>query len=627
MSVDHGNLYRLRPATAEPERQDAWRPQRDPPQLPKRRMWVALTILGILALVLAAQLVRYQAFGVIPKVDKLEKEYTVDRFLPRGSITDINGSPLSIEYYKYNIIVDPSLITDPETLGLKLGPFISKDPVELAQNIRANQAYQYLILAEDMGPAVVKSIEQYNEDDKNKDKLPVSIEAMPQRYYPEGNLLCHVLGFVPKNRVGYYGLEGYYDDFLRATSRIPRFRNDLQLTEDNDPTAVTWPESPYLPSYVQRDLVLTIDRMVQQMIESELAEGIKVHEAEAGMVIIMQPKTGAVLGLASWPDFNPNDYSLASDDSIYLNPTISQHYEPGSVFKLITYAAALEKKVITPETEYLDEDEFVHYELTVKNWDKRGRGKITAKDALAQSLNVTTAKVAIDVGSKDFYKAVTRFGFGQLTDVELEGEVPGIVKSPGKNGWYPADLAANSFGQGISVTPMQMANAVAAIAADGVLYQPHVVHQVIDGEKLRTIEPKPIQRAIASETAKTLTEMMVYTVENTPKAKISGYAVAGKSGTAEIPDTVADKSDTAEIPDADATGYTQEHTIATFVGFFPVDDPQFVILVRLDRPKTSRWATNTAAPVFNSIANKLIDLYAIPPDIIRLGMQTDEDQQ
>lgn len=614
MSVDHGNLYRLRPTTAETENQNGWRPPRDAPKLPKGRIWVTLALLGILALVLVAQLVRYQAFGVIPKVDKIEKETTVDRFLPRGSITDINGSPLAIEYYNYNITVDPVNIEEPEKLGLKLGPLISKDPGELAQKIRENKdkKNRYLILAENMGPAVVKGIEEY-EESKEED-LPVIIEAMPQRYYPEGNLLCHVLGFVPKNRVGYYGLEGYYDDFLRATSRNPRLRNTPKPIGGNDHAAIRWPESPFLPSYVQRDLVLTIDRMIQNMIETELAEGIKEYEAETGTVIVLQPKTGAVLGLASWPDFNPNDYALVSGDSVYLNPATSQLYEPGSVFKLITYAVALDEKIITPETEYMDEDKFVFYEQIVRNWDKRGRGKVTAREALSQSLNVTTAKIAIDVGSSDFYKAVTRFGFGQLTNVELEGEVAGIVKSPGKNGWYPADLAANSFGQGISVTPMQMANAVTAIATGGVLYQPHVVHQVIDGEKLRTIEPKPIRRAISVETAETLTEMMVYTVNNTPKAKISGYAVAGKSGT-------------AEIPDPDAPGYTQEHTIASFVGFFPVDDPQFVILVRLDRPKTSRWATNTAAPVFRSIAKELINLYAIPPDIIRLGMQTTEDRQ
>ncbi len=622
MSVDRGNLYRIRPTAAESQLTNTRQPSRDVINLPKSRIWVALALLGILALVLSAQLVRYQAFGVLPKVDRVGKSATVDPFLARGTITDINGSPLAIEYYTYDITVDPSTIKDPDEFTSDLGDFLNIDAAELSQKIREAKDSRYLVLVKDTGPAVVERIEAENkrrDEEKDPDKrekepsFPIVVEAKPNRYYPEGNLLCHVLGFVPKNRIGYYGLEGYYDDFLRATSRNPRLFDAPKPAGADGAATSAWPDSPYLPSYVQRDLVLTLDRMVQHMIETKLAEGIKEHEAEAGTVIILQPKTGAVLGMASWPDFNPNDYGLVSDDSTYLNPAISQLYEPGSVFKLITYATALEQKIITPETEYLDEDEYVYYEQTVKNWDQRGRGKVTAKEALAQSLNVTTAKIAVDVGSADFYKAVTRFGFGQLSNVELEGEVAGIVKSPGKNDWYPADLATNSFGQGISVTPIQMANAVGAIASDGVLHRPHVVHQVIDGDKLRTIDPNPMRRAISPETAETLTEMMVYTVNNTPKAKISGYAVAGKSGT-------------AEIPDPDAPGYTQELTIATFVGFFPVDDPQFVVLVRLDRPKSSRWATNTAAPVFRSIAKELINLYAIPPDIVRLGVQPTDEQ-
>ena len=608
MSVEHGNLYRIRPITAEP-RPDAWQPQQDASKLPKRRIWVALAFLGIFALVLSAQLVRYQAFGVVPKVDG-GKRAVVDPLISRGSIVDRNGHPLATEYYVYNVIVDPSHITDPGSFALKIGPLLNQDPGEIIQKIEESKGRRYLVLAKDMGPEIVKLIEA--KEEKDEKPLGVDVEAKPQRYYPEGNLLCHVLGFVPPNRSGYYGLEGYYDDFLRPGTPILKLQSPPKPVGNTGGASSALPDSLFVPSYVQQDLVLNIDRIIQHTIETELVEAIREYEAEAGTVIVLEPKTGAVLGMASWPDFNPNDYSLVSDNSVYLNPAISRLYEPGSVFKLITYAAALEQNVITPESEYLDEDEFEYYERTVRNWDKRGRGNVTALEALAQSLNVTTAKIAKDLGSSDFYRTVTLFGFGQLTDVELEGEVAGIVKSPGKNNWYPFDLLANSFGQGISVTPLQMINAVAAIAADGVLYRPHVVHQVVDGEKLRTITPKPVRRAITTETAKTLTEMMVYTVSQTPKAKIAGYAIAGKSGTAEIPDP--------------ETGYTQERTIATFVGFFPADDPQFVILVKLDRPKTSRWATQTAAPVFRSVAQELINLYAIPPDIIRLGMQPVEAQ-
>ncbi len=609
MSVEHGNLYRLRPTKAEPQHQ-AWQPQQGPPELPKRRMWVALALLGVFALVLIAQLARYQIFGVAPKVDGV-KRTVVDSLLSRGSITDRNGHPLSIEYYVYNITTDPSNIKNPNDFASDLAPLLGQDPSEIVQKIEENKSRRYLVLAKDMGPEIVKRIKAKEEQDE-KD-FAIDIEAKPRRYYPEGNLLCHVLGFVPANRIGYYGLEGYYDNFFRAATRIIKLQSPPKPVGDANSASSTLPDSLFIPSYVQQDLVLNIDRIIQHTIETELVEAIREHEAEAGTVIVLEPKTGAVLGMASWPDFNPNDYALVPDNSVYLNPAISRLYEPGSVFKLITYAAALEKNIITPKTEYLDEDEFEYYERTVRNWDKRGRGNVTALEALAKSLNVTTAKIAKDLGSPNFYRTVTLFGFGQLTDVELEGEVPGIVKSPGKNDWYPFDLLANSFGQGISVTPLQMANAVAAIASDGVLYRPHVVHQVVDGEKLRTITPKPVRRSISAETANTLTEMMVYTVNHTPKAKISGYAIAGKSGT-------------AEIPDPETGGYTQEHTIATFVGFFPADDPQFVILVKLDKPKTSRWATQTAAPLFSSIARELINLYAIPPDIVRMGMQTAEEQ-
>lgn len=611
MSADQGNLYRLRPTKAEPRHPNAWQQQADDPKVSERRMWVVLAFLGVLALVLVAQLVRYQAFGAVPKVDKTNKNTAVDPRLPRGNITDRNGRPLAIEYYTYNIIVDAANIEKPEDIANDLGPLLDQNPNELAQKIRENNQTHYLVVAQEMSPAVVKRIR--DKEEKDKREFAITIEARPKRYYPEGSLMCHVLGFVPENRIGYYGVEGYYDDFLRATSTTLHIQAPPKPIEGSRSAAAPLPESPFLPSAVQKDLVLTIDRIIQSTIETELIEAIKEFEAESGTVIVMRPKTGAVLGMASWPDFNPNTYWLTTDESIYLNPAVSRQYEPGSIFKLITFATALENGVITPETKYLDENKFVYYDRTIQNWDKRGRGEVTAQEALAKSLNVTTAKIAIDTKSSAFYKAVTLFGFGQLTNIELEGEVTGLVKSPGKNGWYPVDLATNAFGQGISVTPLQMANAVTAIASDGVLYQPHVVHQVIDGANLRTVESKPIRRAISSETAQTLTEMMVYTVRNTPKAKIPGYAIAGKSGTAEIPDT-------------ETGGYTQENTIASFTGFFPADDPQFVILVKLDRPKTSRWATQTAAALFRDIAKDLIDLYAIPPDVIRLGMQPVEEQ-
>jgi cell division protein FtsI/penicillin-binding protein 2 len=306
--------------------------------------------------------------------------------------------------------------------------------------------------------------------------------------------------------------------------------------------------------------------------------------------------------MASWPDFDPNQFTQVGDANAYRNPSVNDPYEPGSVFKLITYAAALEKGVITPQSRFLDTPAYTYGEREIQNWDRTGHGQVTAAEALAESLNVTTAKIAVKLGKVEFYRAVKRFGFGQFTGVELAGEHRGWVKIPGKEGWYPADTAINSFGQGISVTPLQMANAVAAIASDGVLYRAHVVGQVVDGERVVTIEPQALNRVISPATAHTLTKMMVDTVKRTPDVPIEGYSIAGKSGTAEIP-----------LP----SGYVDQDTIVSFAGFFPADEPQFVILVKLDRPKTSKWATYTAAPLFRAVIAHLIEMHSIPPDAIR----------
>jgi cell division protein FtsI/penicillin-binding protein 2 len=318
----------------------------------------------------------------------------------------------------------------------------------------------------------------------------------------------------------------------------------------------------------------------------------------------MDPKTSAVLAMAGCPDYNPDDYSSVPSDQIYINPAISEIYEPGSVFKLITFAAALDSKIITPETRYQDTNKYTYFQQTVQNWDRKGRGEVTAQQALAQSLNVTTAKIAVDVGEEDFYKTVSRFGFGVDTGIDLSYEAGGIVNSPNKSGWAPGYLATNSFGQGISVTPIQMANAVAAIAAGGVLHRPHVVRMVIKGDSVRIKEPEPVSRAISADSARTLTQMMIAAANHTKAATIPGYAIAGKTGTAEIPGM---------------GGYKEDRTITTFVGFFPADDPQFLILVKLERPKTSAWAGKTAAPIFHEIAQAIINMYGIPPDDIRLN--------
>ncbi len=568
------------------------------------RIQLAMAALVLFGLVLTGQLIRYQVFearaipgagggygelgGAADAPLTADAAAFVDPELPRGSIVDRNGHPLALDSFVYQVAAAPNIIKDARSYAAIVGPMVGMDPLALEHQLVDNADAAYLPVAM-VGPAVGEAIMAL-------DVFTVTARPLPRRYYPEGRTAAHLIGFVAGDRRGYYGLEGFYDTFLRTTTIVLRPERSLEAADS------LLPASPFVPSYVRQDLVLTLDRAIQTMAEEELRKAIQLHGAEGGSVIVLTPNGSAILAMASWPDFDPNNFTQVADQKAYRNPAVNDPYEPGSVFKLITYAAALDKGVITPQSRFNDTSEFDYGGRTIQNWDREGRGRVTAAEALAESLNVTTAQIAVQLGKVEFYRAVQRFGFGQFTGVELAGEHRGWVKIPGKEGWYPADLAINSFGQGISVTPLQMANAVAAIASEGVLYRAHVVSQIVDGDRVVEIEPQALNRVISPATAHTLTKMMVDTVKRTPDTPIEGYSIAGKSGTAEIP-----------LP----SGYVDQYTIASFAGFFPADDPQFVVLVKLDRPKTSKWATYTAAPVFRTIIANLIQMYSIPPDAVR----------
>ncbi len=596
-----GGFYRLRavePLSAaeptRPAREAEWPPRSEAPKA--TRLQIVLVGLIVFGLVLAVQLVRYQVVAArrLPAGTGGRVADAVRVDLPRGTIVDRRGHPLALETYAYQVTVSPRDMVDRQAAALHLAPLLGLDAGALARQFAAHADSAYLPLGF-VGPAAgeaIRAMRQYT----------VTAEPLPRRYYPEGRLAAHVLGFVAADRRGYYGLEGYYDTFLRADTPYP---TPPVLTRA-DLDAAGLPQTPFLPSYVQQDLVLTLDRHVQYRVEKALRQAIATTQAESGTVIVLLARGSAILAMASWPDFDPNRYADVPSPNVYVNQAISVLYEPGSVFKLITYAAALDRGLITPETRFQDTRVFVYGGKEIHNWDRKGHGTVTATHALAESLNVTTAQIAVALGRTEFYKAVQRFGFGQLTGVELANEVPGLVKYPGRSAWYPADLATNSFGQGISVTPLQMVNAVAAIASEGVLYRPHIVSALIQQDRITPIAPQPLNRVITPDTARTLTAMMVEAVERTPDLPIPGYAIAGKSGTAEIP-----------LPD----GYVDQYTITSFAGFFPADDPLFVILVKLDRPKTSTWAAYTAAPLFRQVVLDLIELYAIPPDRMRRQLQ------
>ena len=324
----------------------------------------------------------------------------------------------------------------------------------------------------------------------------------------------------------------------------------------------------------------------------------------------MEPQTGAVLGMANWPDYDPNQRATSEADfARFDNVSISAIYEPGSVFKIVTMAAGLDIGVITPTMVMTDSGYIIVGERSIYNSDRRANGQVNVTQALARSLNVITAQVAELVGRDRFYQYVRRFGFGERTGIDLAGEVPGLLKKPGDELWSFSDLGTNSFGQGLAATPLQMANATAAIANGGRLMRPYVVQARMADSQVLYTQPEILAQAINPETAKDLTEMMIEVVNTgNSAARVQGYRIAGKSGTAQIPDK---------------EGYLKDATIVTFVGFAPADEPKFVLLVKLDQPdpSISQWAAYTAAPVFAQVSRRLFDYLNIAPDDIRAQAQ------
>jgi cell division protein FtsI/penicillin-binding protein 2 len=345
--------------------------------------------------------------------------------------------------------------------------------------------------------------------------------------------------------------------------------------------------------------VLTIDRTIQALTEAELARALAETGAKSGTIIAMDPRTGAILAMASLPTFDPNNYT-ETPTARFVNPAVSAPYEPGSTFKVLTMAAALQEGRVTPETVYNDTAWIEVGGQVIRNWDRKGHGPTTMIDLLANSLNVGAATLATQMGGQTFYRYVQAFGIGRPTGIDLQGEASGSLRTPGDLDWHESDLATNSFGQGLSATPIQMISAIAAVANDGVQMRPYVAAQKMDGDQVLTAKPIPLGRVISAQTAHTLTGMLEQAVlrENSA-AHVPGYRIAGKTGTAQIP-----------IPG----GYDDPWTIASFVGYGPVSDPRLIILVKLDRPTTSPYGGQTATPVFARLASRMFILMGVPPD-------------
>jgi len=548
----------------------------------RRIVWLA-AVFAAVGVILVGRLIWWQLF---PNEDLIALSLSdIDRpnAIPaaRGSILDANGQYLVASTIEYRVAVSPRLLSakQREELAPELAALLGKPDAEIAETLALTNT-EYVVLDDDESVWVAQQVEDL-------DVSAFSLEAQFRRAYPDDTLAASVLGFVDLQGEAQYGLERYYDRQLRGQDGVWRGITDSW----GEPIMIT--QGGYQPAQDGADLVLTLDRNVQQVAESILLAGIEQHKAVAGNIIVMDPRTGAVLAMANYPTYPPGEYWRVESLDQYVNTAVSALYEPGSVFKPLTLAAAFEARVIRPTDSYDDRGEIIVGNQRIRNADRKAHGPTTMTELLAYSRNVGAAHVAATLGPTRFYEAMRRFGFGEVTGIDLMHEVPGIMRVPGGRQWHMSDLGTNAFGQGVSVTPIQVVAAYGALANDGVLMRPYVVAEVRDGEDVQRREPFAVRRVISSEVAQQLMTIMADATEmGMQEAAVPGYRVAGKSGTAGIPDR---------------EGYENQDIIASYVGFGPVPDPRFVILVRFDKPQTGEWGMEVAAPAFAEMAQFLID--------------------
>jgi len=607
------------------------------PSLPYRRVYMLLMVMIAAVVAMIVQLIRVQ-FGPYAPVFATwveAAEETRDEVEPaRGLIYDRDGDLMATNVSMYYLEVEVFQLT--EVSRKQIAAVLSRALVLPYEDLYAqlNRDWgslgQYRIRLTRMvgdgerwpitvDQVAAEMLKGFLLDPEAPDLSGLKLVPAPSREYPAGSLAGHVLGFVNQEGKGFFGVEGFYDGWLAGKPMtIERGYIPLQARLEPDPPAGV-------------NLILTLDMDIQQMAEQALAEALESTGAEAGQILIMDPRNGEMLAMAIAPPLDPNNYEpwldeqgleleeLEEAEEPVINPAVGGQFEPGSTFKVLTMAAALDADLVEPGTEFIDTGVIEVGGVRIRNWNGGAWGPQTMVGCMKHSLNVCLAWLASEkLGPSTFYDYLTAFGIGRATGIDLAGEVGGQLRTPRHPEWTEADLGTNAFGQGVSVTPVQLLAAVGAVANEGVMLQPHVVRAVVGPEGAYWPNPTVLGRPISAETARTLTGMLAESLEGeTHFAHVNGYRLAGKTGTAQIPTE---------------KGYDERWTIASFVGWGPVDDPRFIVLVRLDKPETSPWGSVVAAPVFQEVVERLVTMLEIPPDAVRAqlaaqGMQAQVEQQ
>ncbi|MBI5487683.1 MAG: transpeptidase family protein [Deltaproteobacteria bacterium] len=524
-----------------------------------------------------------------PTLQEMADEQHWREFQPpvwRGPIVDRNGAALALTVDVDSVFANPKDLEDPDVAAQELARALGMDVRTLA--LRLHSGSRFVWLKRLVTPAEAEAV--------RKLALPgVQLTREPKRFYPGRNIAAHLVGFVGYDSRGLDGLEHEYDAALRSEPRVWRGVRDARgrMVFADGLGRVEVPQ--------EQRVELAIDRTIQFIAEQELAAALAAFEGKAGSVVVMDPRTGEVLALANGPTYDPNRYAEFDADE-RRNRALTDRFEPGSTLKIFTMAALLDAGLVPLEEQIYCEDG-VYSIGDYKIHDAHRNEWLTLTQCLQRSSNVCLAKLAGVLGKSRLYDALRRFGFGERTGVPVPGETSGLLRHYSK--WYEVDLAAISFGQGISVSNLQLATAVSVVANGGVLMRPILVRRVLgaDGRLVADYPPTARRRVIDERTARLVASMLISVTEEGgtgTEARIAGFDVAGKTGT-------------AQKANPDAPGYSKDKWTASFVGFVPAEDPRLVISVSIDEPVINHYGGIVAAPVFRRIAERALRYLGVAP--------------
>ncbi len=581
----------------------------------KRFRFFNIAVAGLVVFMIFHLLTIQTNANVLTLTEKIreETEYTtLSVNTERGNIYDRSGYLLAGNTVAYTILLDLNLSNGHgDFIAEYLAPILDMDEQTIRKYAEIPYVEKRAVSVPIKNFASRQQIDQIDQRKaflaekkttslKSKSGFQENLDAVSYlpnvyRYYPNGSLASNIIGFFPflnPSAGAAYGIESYYDEILSSETIHKKFALDPNIPE----------VLPYLPSNAA--IHLTIDRKIQSIAESQIEATVTHQKAKSGTIVIIDPKTGEVQAMATWPRINLNNYSETANvftRENRFNPAVMQPYEVGSVFKVFTLTIGLDSGTIQPTDVYNDVGTFVVDGQTIYNWNRIASGPQSITDCMAHSLNTCMSWIATEVGKDKFYEYLRAFHLDRPTGIELADEEYYPYVEPGDTGWTNLSLPNHSFGQGLMTTPIQMVKAISAIANDGIMMQPHIVKAIEYEDHTEIVEPEIVGNPISAATARKVTEILTNSLEGEAEtAMVPGMHIAGKTGTGEIA--------------IEGQGYVSSLTNASFVGWGPSENPQFVAYAWLQEPAGNIWGSEVAAPLFADLMNEVLPYLRIPYD-------------